>query len=104
MPPIAAPADKRFRRAHVKPASRRGSARVAGLWTATRVVLSGGLAAYAAWSAVSLIAGATALQVGQITVRGHERLSTGEVLALVADRAQAFAVARQNEFSPVSVH
>ena len=83
MPPIAAPADKRFRRAHVKPASRRGSARVAGLWTATRVVLSGGLAAYVAWTAVSLIAGATALQVGQITVRGHERLSTGEVLALV---------------------
>lgn len=29
---------------------------------------------------------------------------TGEVLALVADRAQAFVVARQNEYSPVSVH
>lgn len=29
---------------------------------------------------------------------------TGEVLALVGDRAQAFVVARQNEFSPVSVH
>ena len=29
---------------------------------------------------------------------------TGEVLALVPDRAQAFVVARQNEFSPVSVH
>ncbi|MFO1105834.1 MAG: DUF1150 family protein [Amaricoccus sp.] len=28
----------------------------------------------------------------------------GAVLALVADRAQAFIVARQNEFSPVSVH
>ena len=28
----------------------------------------------------------------------------GEVLALVPDRAQAFVVARQNEFSPVSVH
>lgn len=28
----------------------------------------------------------------------------GEVLALVADRAQAFVVARQNEYSPVSVH
>ena len=28
----------------------------------------------------------------------------GEVLALVADRARAFLVARQNEFSPVSVH
>jgi hypothetical protein len=29
---------------------------------------------------------------------------SGEVLALVPDRQQAFAVARQNEFSPVSVH
>ena len=29
---------------------------------------------------------------------------TGEVLALVPDRVQAFVVARQNEFSPVSVH
>jgi hypothetical protein len=29
---------------------------------------------------------------------------TGEVLALVPDRAQAFVVARQNEFAPVSVH
>jgi hypothetical protein len=29
---------------------------------------------------------------------------TGEVLALVPDRDQAFVVARQNAFSPVSVH
>ena len=30
--------------------------------------------------------------------------ANGAVLALVPDRAQAFVVARQNEFSPVSVH
>jgi hypothetical protein len=30
--------------------------------------------------------------------------ASGEVLALVPDRAQAFVVARQNELSPVSVH
>lgn len=29
---------------------------------------------------------------------------SGECLALVSDRDQAFVVARQNEFSPVSVH
>jgi hypothetical protein len=29
---------------------------------------------------------------------------TGEVLALVPDRRQAFVVARQNEFAPMSVH
>lgn len=30
--------------------------------------------------------------------------ANGAVLALVPDRAQAFVVARQNEFSPVSAH
>lgn len=30
--------------------------------------------------------------------------SDGEVLALVQDRAQAFIVARQHEYSPVSAH
>jgi hypothetical protein len=30
--------------------------------------------------------------------------TTGAVLALVPDRAQAFAVARRNEYAPVSVH
>jgi hypothetical protein len=30
--------------------------------------------------------------------------ASGQVLALVPDRAQAFVVARQNELSPVSVH
>jgi len=29
---------------------------------------------------------------------------SGDVIALVKDRAQAFIVARQNEYSPVSVH
>lgn len=29
---------------------------------------------------------------------------TGEVLAIVPDRKHAFAVARQNSFSPVSAH
>jgi hypothetical protein len=40
---------------------------------------------------------------------GQERLyaiqaESGEVLALVPDRQQAFAVARRNEFTPVSAH
>jgi cell division protein FtsQ len=83
MPAIAAPADKRFRRAHVKPTGRRGSVRAAAAWMAVRIVVVAGLAGYAAWTGVSLVAGATALQVDRITVRGHERLSAGEVLALV---------------------
>lgn len=45
----------------------------------------------------------------QDQVPGRDQLyaihaQTGEVLALVPDRAQAFVVARQNAFAPVSVH
>ncbi|CAN5609460.1 DUF1150 family protein [soil metagenome] len=45
----------------------------------------------------------------QAQTRGRDTLyaihsANGEVLALVSDRAQAFVVARQNEFAPMSVH
>jgi len=82
MPPVAAPADKRFRRSHVKPSSRRHS-RLRHAWLFARVVALAALGAYAAWRGVSLVAGAPALQVARLTVDGNERLSTGEVLALV---------------------
>jgi len=82
MPPVAAPSDKRFRRSHVKPSSRR-STRLRQAWLAARVVVLAGLGAYAAWRGVSLVASTPALQVARITVDGHDRLSTGEVLALV---------------------
>ncbi|MGE3886002.1 MAG: cell division protein FtsQ/DivIB [Vicinamibacterales bacterium] len=82
MPPVAAPADKRFRRSHVKPSSRRSS-RLRHAWLAARVVTLAALGAYAAWRGVSIISGSPALQVARITVAGNERLSTGEVLALV---------------------
>jgi cell division septal protein FtsQ len=82
MPPVAAPADKRFRRSRIKPSSRR-STRLRQAWLAARVVVLAGLGAYAAWRGVSLVASTPALQVARITVDGHDRLSTGEVLALV---------------------
>jgi cell division protein FtsQ len=82
MPPVAAPADKRFRRSHVKPGSRRSS-RLRQAWRAARVVVMATLGAYAAWRGVSLVASTPTLQVSRITVSGHERLSAGEVLALV---------------------
>jgi len=82
MPPVAAPSDKRFRRSHVKPSSRR-STRLRQAWLAARLVVLAGLGAYAAWRGVSLVASTPALQVARITVDGHDRLSTGEVLALV---------------------
>jgi hypothetical protein len=45
----------------------------------------------------------------QAQTGGHHKVyaihaENGEVLALVADREQAFVMARRNEFSPVSVH
>ena len=38
---------------------------------------------YGAYRGVALVAAAPSLQIGHMVVRGHERLSTGEVLALV---------------------
>jgi cell division protein FtsQ len=82
MPPVAAPADKRFRRAHVKPSSRRRS-RLYGAWIAARVVVGVLVCVYGAWRGASWLAGAPALRVANLTVSGNQRLSRGEVLSLV---------------------
>jgi cell division protein FtsQ len=79
---IAAAADKRFRRGHLKPGrKRRVSARQA--WLLARVVTVLGVALYAGWRGTALLLGAPVLQVSRITLRGNERLSKGEVLALL---------------------
>ena len=74
--------DKRFRRAHVKP-SRRRSPASKHAWLAARLLVLALVLGYAAYRGVTLIAAASSLQIGHMVVRGHERLSTGEVLALV---------------------
>ncbi len=79
---IAAAPDKRFKRAHIKPSrKRRPASRYA--WLAARVLALLVLLAFATYEGVTLIAAAPSLQIGQMTVRGQGRLSTGEVLALV---------------------
>ena len=83
MSPVAAPADRRFRRAHVKPARRKrnwwvGLARVAG-GGAVALAL-----AYGLHRGSGLAASAQLLRVEHITVRGNERLSKGEVLAVLS--------------------
>jgi cell division septal protein FtsQ len=78
----AAMTDKRFKRAHVKP-SRKRSPASRHAWLAARLLLLVVLLGYAAYQGATLIAAATSLQIGHMQVRGHERLSTGEVLALV---------------------
>jgi cell division septal protein FtsQ len=74
--------DKRFRRAHVKP-SRKGSSAWKHAWLAARFAVLAMVVGYAAYRGVTLIAAASSLQISHMTVRGHERLSTGEVLAVV---------------------
>lgn len=83
MSPVAAPADRRFRRAHVKPARRRrrwpALLKPAATWA-----LAIALAGYAAYRLTDVVVHAHALQVRQISVRGNERLSTGDVVAMLS--------------------
>ncbi|HUQ89848.1 MAG TPA: FtsQ-type POTRA domain-containing protein [Vicinamibacterales bacterium] len=82
MAALATTTDKRFRRAHVKP-SRRRSPASKHAWLAARLLALVLVVGYAAYRGVTLIAAASSLQIGHMVVRGHERLSTGEVLSLV---------------------
>jgi cell division protein FtsQ len=82
MPAVAAPADKRFRRAHVKPARKR-KVNLRHAWRVTRVAAVLALATYGGWRGTALVLRASALQISDIVVHGNHRLSTGEVLALV---------------------
>lgn len=82
MSPVAAPADKRFRRAYVKPARKRG--RLATLVRPTlKLAALAGLAAYALYRGGHAVAHTRVLQIDDIVVRGNGRLSTGEVLAVL---------------------
>jgi cell division septal protein FtsQ len=74
--------DKRFRRAHVKP-SRKRSPVSKHAWLAARLLALAIVLGYGAYRGAALIAAASSLQIGHMVVRGHERLSAGEVLALV---------------------
>jgi cell division protein FtsQ len=79
---VAAPADRRFRRAHVKPGRKRWHWRA----LARPLVGYGGLAltlGYGVHHATRIAAQAHVLQVDRIIVRGNERLSKGEVLAVL---------------------
>jgi cell division protein FtsQ len=80
---IAAPADRRFRRAHVKPARRKRTWR--GLaWPAIRYGLVAAIASLAVYRGVQVSANAHLLEVNRIVVHGNERLSRGEVLAVLS--------------------
>lgn len=79
--PVAAPADKRFRRAHVHPARKRS-------WLPSwRPALSASLfvavVGYGFYRAADLALAAEALTINTIAVKGTSRMSPGEVLALL---------------------
>jgi cell division septal protein FtsQ len=78
---VAAPADKRFRRAHVKPMRRRK-------WRAAvaQALKYGGLAlvaVFALYRGSAVVSRARVLQIDHIVVHGNGRLSSGEVLAVL---------------------
>jgi cell division protein FtsQ len=83
--PVPAPADKRFRRAHISPAKRRATLppwrphwRIVGALTVICAVTVYGLSRL-----VDFALAAEALTVTRITVSGNSRISRGEVLALL---------------------
>ena len=79
---IRAPADKRFRHARVMPARKRRSwgRRSVRLLRAALVCMA---VAYVGYRIVGMVLGAPALRIDRIVVRGNERLSVGEVQALM---------------------
>jgi cell division protein FtsQ len=79
---VAAPADRRFRRAHVKPARRRHDLRRLAL-PIVRYAAVALLVSYALYRSADLVVHAHMLQVDRIVVHGNERLSTGEVLSVL---------------------
>jgi cell division protein FtsQ len=79
--PVAAPSDKRFRRAHVPPGRRRA-------WRPpwrrlVPAVALGAAAALALFRGAELVVAADALAITRVTVEGTERMSAGEVLTLL---------------------
>lgn len=82
MSPVAAPADRRFRRAHVKPARKRRNWRALAK-PVVRYGLVALLAAFGIYRASLVAAHAHVLEIDRIVVRGNDRLSNGEVLAML---------------------
>jgi cell division protein FtsQ len=81
MSPVAAPADKRFRRAHTKPMRRRRWQSFA--WRGAKYALAGLVAAFSLYRGGVVVAHARVLQIDHIVVHGNGRLSNGDVLAVL---------------------
>ena len=80
--PVAAPADKRFRRARARP-TRRRAPWVTRVLTAVRVAVAVAVPVSIGWYGARVVAESPTLHVSDIRVRGTHHLSRGEVLALL---------------------
>jgi len=78
---ISAPADKRFRRARVKPVRKRNRRGLG--WRAFQVGLLLAGIGYAGYRTAVLVEHAAILHIDRIVVSGNARLTTGEVVALL---------------------
>jgi cell division protein FtsQ len=79
---VAAPADRRFRRAHVKPSRRRHDWRRV-VKPAARTALVAMVLAYALYRGAIVAAHAHVLQIEHVIVKGNDRLSTEDVLQVL---------------------
>ena len=82
MTPVAAPADKRFRRSRVSPARKRRWWQPPW-WTIARVGTTCLVAGFALYFTIGFVLASDALTVTRITVQGNQRMSRGEVLGLL---------------------
>jgi len=79
---VTAPADKRFRRAHLKPGRKRAGW-ASWRWRAVAAAVLLGLAGYTTQRVLAGMAEMPVFRVQRIVVHGNRRLSNGEVLALL---------------------
>jgi cell division protein FtsQ len=82
---VKAPAEKNFRRAKVRPGSRKSGPGLRRFvsWRLLRYTGAMAIVAYAGYTATTLVLHASALQVRRIAVHGNVRISSGEVRAIV---------------------
>lgn len=80
---VKAAAEKNFRRAKVRPGTRRSGWAAWLTWRASRWAVAILVVLYAGYRGSMLVLHASALQVRKISVRGNVRLSSGEVAAIV---------------------
>lgn len=80
---VSVPSDRRFRRAHVRPARRRSLA-AARLRLAARLVAIAAVLAGAGWYGTQAMAKAQVLAIDEIEIEGNRHLPDGEVRALLA--------------------